>query len=201
MKNPFIGCFNRSVIVTYLGLACSLLGISLLLTQNVYESVNRMDIAMIFLIIAGICDLFDGFIARKCKRNDIQKQFGIQIDSLVDVISFLVFPAVILLKMNTSMWWLAILYMIAGVTRLAWFNIHTDGHTDYYQGLPVTFIAFFAPIIYSLNIGFNNIVFPILYSIISLLFVLNIPIKKPKSILAYALFSIVAIGVVLLILC
>ena len=201
MKNPFIGCFNRSVIVTYLGLACSLLGISLLLTQNVYESVNRMDIAMIFLIIAGICDLFDGFIARKCKRNDIQKQFGIQIDSLVDVISFLVFPAVILLKMNTSMWWLAILYMIAGVTRLAWFNIHTDGHTDYYQGLPVTFIAFFAPIIYSLNIGFNNIVFPILYSIISLLFVLNIPIKKPKSILAYTLFSIVAIGVVLLILC
>ena len=201
MKNPFIGCFNRSVIVTYLGLACSLLGISLLLTQNVYESVNRMDIAMIFLIIAGICDLFDGFIARKCKRNDIQKQFGIQIDSLVDVISFLVFPAVILLKMNTSMWWLAILYMIAGVTRLAWFNIHTDGHTDYYQGLPVTFIAFFVPITYSLNIGFNNIVFPILYSIISLLFVLNIPIKKPKSILAYALFSIVAIGVVLLILC
>ena len=201
MKNPFIGCFNRSVIVTYLGLACSLLGISLLLTQNVYESVNRMDIAMIFLIIAGICDLFDGFIARKCKRNDIQKQFGIQIDSLVDVISFLVFPAVILLKMNTSMWWLASLYMIAGVTRLAWVNIHTDGHTDYYQGLPVTFIAFFAPIIYSLNIGFNNIVFPILYSIISLLFVLNIPIKKPKSILAYALFSIVAIGVVLLILC
>lgn len=201
MKNPFIGCFNRSVIITYFGLACSLLGISLLLTQNVYESVNRMDIAMIFLIIAGICDLFDGFIARKCKRNDIQKQFGIQIDSLVDVISFLVFPAVILLKMNTSMWWLAILYMIAGITRLAWFNIHTDGHTDYYQGLPVTFIAFFAPIIYSLNIGFNNIVFPILYSIISLLFVLNIPIKKPKSILAYALFSIVAIGVVLLILC
>jgi CDP-diacylglycerol--serine O-phosphatidyltransferase len=160
-----------------------------------------MDIAMILLIFAGICDLFDGFIARKCKRNETQKQFGIQIDSLVDVISFLVFPAIILLKMNTNMLLLGILYLITGVTRLAWFNIHTDGHTDYYQGLPVTFIAFFAPIIYSLNLGFNHIVFPILYSIISLLFVLNIPIKKPKSLVAYLAFIIIAVGVVVLIVC
>lgn len=201
MKNPFIGCFNKSVIVTYLGLASSLSGIATLLIQNPYESINRMDIAMILLIFAGICDLFDGFIARKCKRNETQKQFGIQIDSLVDVISFLVFPAIILLKMNTNMLLLGILYLITGVTRLAWFNIHTDGHTDYYQGLPVTFIAFFAPIIYSLNLGFNHIVFPILYSIISLLFVLNIPIKKPKSLVAYLAFIIIAVGVVVLIAC
>ena len=201
MKNPFIGCFNKSVIVTYLGLASSLSGIATLLIQNPYESINRMDIAMILLIFAGICDLFDGFIARKCKRNETQKQFGIQIDSLVDVISFLVFPAIILLKMNTNMLLLCILYLITGVTRLAWFNIHTDGHTDYYQGLPVTFIAFFAPIIYSLNLGFNHVVFPILYSIISLLFVLNIPIKKPKSLVAYLAFIIIAVGVVVLIAC
>ena len=201
MKKYFIGCFNKSVILTYVGLASALCGIANLLINNPYESVNRMDFAMLFLIIAGICDLFDGFIARKCKRNDTQKQFGIQIDSLVDVISFLVLPAVILLKMNPNMQIIAILYMIAGVTRLAWFNIHTDGHTDYYQGLPVTVVAFVLPLIYALRLSINNILFPILFATIALLFVLNIPIKKPKSIKAYFLFSLIAIGMFVLILC
>lgn len=200
MKNPFIGCFNKSVILTYVGLASSLYGIANLLVNNPYESVDRMGIAMLCLIIAGVCDLFDGFIARKCKRNDVQKEFGVQIDSLVDVISFLVFPSVILLKMNPATSVLAILYMIAGVTRLAWFNIHTDGNTKYYQGLPVTVVAFILPIIYGLELSFNSILFPILFTIIALLFVLNIPIKKPKSIKAYCLFSLIAVGTIILLL-
>lgn len=200
MKNPFIGCFNKSVIVTYIGLTSSVIGITQLLIHQPHESIDRIGIAMICLIISGICDLFDGFIARKCKRTEIQKQFGIQIDSLVDVISFLIFPAIILIHMNNTFTWLAVIYLIAGVTRLAWFNIHTDGHTDYYQGLPVTFSAFFFPIAYALNYKITYM-FPLLFGLISLLFVLNIPIKKPKSIPAYISFVILAIGTILLILC
>ena len=73
MKKYFIGCFNKSVILTYIGLASALSGINMLLVpNNPVETINRMDFAMLFLIIAGICDLFDGFIARKCKRNEIK---------------------------------------------------------------------------------------------------------------------------------
>ena len=88
----FIGKYNKSVILTFLGLISSTLGICF--TIN-----NRISFAIICLITSGICDLFDGKIARMCKRDDIEKDFGVQIDSLVDVISFLALPACIYIKL------------------------------------------------------------------------------------------------------
>lgn len=199
MKKFFIGCFNSSVILTYIGLASSFLGISHLLFDSSIKA--NMDIVMLCLIVAGICDLFDGHIARSCDRNETQKAFGIQIDSLVDVVSFLVFPAIILLKVNPHTLIIAILYAIAGITRLAWFNMHTDGHTEYYQGLPVTFVSFILPVLYITKICPMTILFPIVFAILSLLFILNIPIKKPKSALSYCFFSLLALGAIIALLC
>lgn len=76
-----IGKWNKSVILTYIGLIFSVLGIFICSTKE-----NSINIAMCCLIISGICDLFDGFIARKCKRTEEEKKFGVQLDSLVDVI-------------------------------------------------------------------------------------------------------------------
>ena len=65
-----IGCYNKSVILTYLGVITSLFG--MLATKNI-------NIQMICLVIAGICDMFDGTIARMCKRTNTEKKFGVQI--------------------------------------------------------------------------------------------------------------------------
>lgn len=201
----FIGCFNKSVYLTYLGVFFTLSGIFNLLKINPIESINRIDIAIIYMMLAGICDLFDGFIARKCKRNETQKQFGIQIDSLADVISFVIYPIILLFflldkKYYNIYLYLSIFYIITGITRLAWFNIKTS-RNNYYQGLPVTYISLIIPILYTINsyivINFWDILICLVYIITSFLFILDIKIKKPKGIW-YILFSLLAITLIVL---
>lgn len=199
-----IGCFNKSVILTYLGVVLSLFGIYNLLISVDYESVNRMDIAVICLILAGICDLFDGVVARKCKRNETQKQFGIQIDSLADIISFLIFPSVLLYyiwQQRNELYFLIIaFYILCGLNRLAWFNIQTEKFEKAYQGLPVTYAALIIPCLYvCLNSQLLKIVLPIVYGMLGLLFILNIKIPKPRGIF-YPLFGALAIILIVLIL-
>lgn len=69
-KKLFIGCFNKSVILTYIGVVFALAGIFILIDL---QEAEQMNLVMFCLIISGLCDLFDGFIARKCNRNETQK--------------------------------------------------------------------------------------------------------------------------------
>lgn len=206
-KRLFVGCFNKSVILTYVGLASAISGIFVTLMGGDNKA---FFIANILLIVSGICDLFDGVVARKCKRNETQKAFGIQIDSLVDVIAFLVFPATLLMKSLSGVTGyvglvISIVYVICGVTRLAWFNITTDGNTKFYSGLPVTYSALIIPV-FNLIVSFTlvqnllgvlisqGIILMVLYVLIALLYILNVPIKKPRGIW-YIVFSVLAIVV------
>ena len=142
-----------------------------------------------------------------CKRNDDEKEFGVQIDSLVDVIDFLVLPCCIGLKILINIPKVFnivfIFYMLAGIIRLAWFNMNSnkDEAVKYYIGLPVTYVALIIPIIYAINLicklSISYIYFSI-YLIIGLAFILNIKIVKPKGIW-YVLFAILAITVITLI--
>ena len=84
----FIGYYGLSVVLTYIGLAFSVVGMAMAFQGNI-------SIAVMCLILSGICDMFDGTIARACKRSDDEKKFGIQIDSLVDTVSFGIFPIVL----------------------------------------------------------------------------------------------------------
>lgn len=205
MKKYFVGCYNKSVILTYLGVGFSVFGMLYLTNTIQLESINRFDISMICLIVAGICDLFDGFIARKCNRNEQEKLFGVQIDSLADVISFLIFPVILLNQFNQNLYGenivlylLAIFYILCGVIRLAWFNSNVGETVNrYYQGLPVTYISLILPIYYAFSkivrldcfgIGLN-----IIFMIVAILFILNVKIRKPGGIW-YAFFSVLAIG-------
>ena len=88
----FIGKYDKSVIVTYLGTLSSMIGIYFVLGGEI----PRITGAIICLMIAGICDLFDGTIARRCKRTEEEKMFGVELDSLIDVVNFLAFPIIIL---------------------------------------------------------------------------------------------------------
>lgn len=191
----FIGKYNKSVILTYIGVIIAILGMYFAINEN-------MSCAMICLIFSGICDLFDGKIARMCKRDDTEKEFGKQLDSLADVFLFLGLPCVIGIKLFSNIpsyisLIILMLYVIAGIIRLAWFNIISskDEPVKYFIGLPVAYIAIILPIYYAITLvfKFNNIyVYPVIYIILAFLFILNVKVPKPKGVW-YIVFSILAI--------
>ncbi len=178
-----IGKWNKSVILTYIGLSISMLGIML-----VIANIN-IKYSFICLMFAGICDLFDGTIARRCKRTKEEKAFGIELDSLVDVISFIALPLIILGRINNKLYYLPvyIVYSIFAVARLAYFNIivpNDNKPVKYYEGLPVTYAALIFPIAFLLSYIIKENIFTIIYNfiflIISILFILKIRFPKPK---------------------
>lgn len=195
----FIGVYNASVILTYLGLSFAVVGM-------VLAFLGYVPAAVMCLILAGVCDMFDGTVARACKRTEREKKFGVQIDSLVDTVAFGVFPIVLGIcmgftsRLNTVVY---VLYALAAVIRLGYFNVVSEEKTllikkekvSYYFGLPVTSIAIILPFTYNLNIFMNKTVFNKAYPLVMLatafLFVLNIKIKKPTGIW-YVICSILA---------
>ena len=178
MKKPFIGVYNLANCVTMLGIAAAVVGIS-------FSGNPRF--AMLMLILAGVCDMFDGRVARMFPRTDFEKKYGIQLDSFADTVSFVIFPAVFLIAQGRTVWTvlIAILYVFAGVTRLCWFDITTDGNTKYFSGFPVTCIALLLPMWYALfalaHTAVPTLVAALSLLVMAMLFVANIRVKKPTS--------------------
>lgn len=147
-----IGFYNYTVIVTYLGVALSIVGMAL-------ASNGRYEYAVLCLALAGACDTFDGKIARSMKNRTKEMEiFGVQLDSLCDMVCFGVTPVVIAYHMGLrSAWGIAIeiVFVLCGVIRLAYFNMleelkHTDSQTEEqkgYRGLPITSITIIFPVI------------------------------------------------------
>ena len=192
-----IGKWNKSVILSYVGLSASILGMFL-----IFNNIN-VKYALVCLIVAGICDLFDGTIARRCKRTEEEKLFGIELDSLIDVIDFLAFPIVILLSLGINQIYtlpVYILYILFGVARLAHFNITVEDNNKprkYYEGLPVTYAAMIFPIVYLLSYVVDSNIFNIIYLvttfIISILFIIKVKIPKPKMVSSIILLLVAII--------
>ena len=77
-----IGFYDYTVVLTYISLVCSIFG----MTQAIS---GRFRTAIVCLALSGLCDMFDGKIARtKKNRTEDEKLFGVQIDSLCDVVCF-----------------------------------------------------------------------------------------------------------------
>ncbi|SHO57532.1 CDP-alcohol phosphatidyltransferase family protein [Vibrio quintilis] len=137
-----IGIYNAPACVTMLGLIASVFACTLAINGN-------HEFALTALIWAGIFDLFDGMVARRTTRTETESRFGVQIDSIVDVISFGITPAIILTTMHHNIWSLiiAVFYVCAAAQRLAYFNVlqesvvKENSTTKSYLGLPVTFAA------------------------------------------------------------
>lgn len=195
-----IGKWNKSVIATYLGLAISVVGLAL-------AFVSEIKYAMSCLMIAGICDLFDGKIARSCKRTKEEELFGVELDSMADVANFVVVPIGIFLgtgRINPAWLILYVFFAICGVARLSYFNMSAKKNEykiEYYQGLPVTYTALILPITYLFDLCFSDslirLVFPFSLWMIGVLNVLDINIAKPRG-KAYGIFSMMAVGMLLL---
>lgn len=188
-----IGYWSYTVILTYLGLISAFVGIAF---SVLFASGDAM-LSVIFpvgcLLICGFCDMFDGRVARSKKnRSEDEKNFGMQIDSLCDLVCFTVLPATLGFCMGGSHIFAAIsgsALILAGVVRLAYFNVEEmkrrsdpDNDDHSYTGLPVTSTALLVPIIFLFR-NFTGSMFPTFYHIciiiIAVLFVLNFKIPKP----------------------
>lgn len=109
------------------------------LTGNTPESLYESAIAVFF---AGFFDTFDGRVARITKT---QSEFGVQLDSLADVISFGIAPALLVYKWALlplgSIGFLGVFFYAAcGAIRLARFNVmaaRDNGSGEYFTGLPI----------------------------------------------------------------
>lgn len=183
----FLGYINLANCITLFGLILSL-------SSCFYALNGNLKLSITFLIISGICDLFDGVVARKLKRSESEKEFGIQLDTIVDVVSFGVTPVVIVFSVAGAMWYalaVYIFYIVCAVVRLAYFNTSVDINTvvQHYRGLPVTYVALvlpFAMIFRSEPISIFSLL------VVGILFIFNIKIPKPRGVW-YVIFPILAV--------
>lgn len=196
-----IGFYNYSVILTYISLASSIFGM-MITVDGYYQA------AVIFLALSGLCDMFDGKIARAMKnRSEDAKRFGIQIDSLCDVVCFGAFPIILCYKMGmNSITGIIILmvYGIASVIRLGYFNVmeekrqeETSDCRKYYQGLPITSIAIALPILYvTKSLLRDNFVILVHVAVLAIgvLFITDFKFKKPNNAVIVVLVAVVAIA-------
>ena len=89
-----IGFYDYTVIMTYISVVSSMIGICCAMT-------DRISAAVCCLAFSGLCDMFDGKIARtKKNRTEEEKCFGIQIDSLADIVCFGILPIVLGFKLG-----------------------------------------------------------------------------------------------------
>ncbi len=148
-----IGYYNYTVILTYVGTMFGFAGIVSVWAGN-------LRLSLLCLLFAGLCDMFDGKVASTMKRTKEEKHFGIEIDSLSDLICFGVLPALIIFHCSgRNLWYAPIcaLYMLCALIRLAWFNVDEgkrqekeDGARRVYLGLPVTTSTLLIPLTVSL---------------------------------------------------
>ena len=112
---------------------------------SLVASIHQDFIAAAWAIVAaGIFDMLDGRIARLAKATSL---FGVEYDSLSDLISFGIAPAILLYQWALEPfgrlgWLAAFLFLVCGALRLARFNINTAVlPKNYFQGLPITMAA------------------------------------------------------------
>jgi CDP-diacylglycerol--serine O-phosphatidyltransferase len=88
------------------------------------------------LAVAALADLLDGRFARLFASDDAQKRFGVQIDSLADAVTFGVAPVVCLGRADMLTFAASIVYVLAALTRLGFYNLQDDQKG--FVGVPTT---------------------------------------------------------------
>ena len=187
-----IGFYNYTVILTYIGLITSCMGIYF--ASGIGGMDARPELAVICLMVSGLCDMFDGKIARTAKRTVDEKNFGIQIDSLCDLVCFGVLPAIIGYSVGMNGFGdmvILILFTLCALIRLAYFNVveelrqkRTAENRRVYEGLPVTSVSLILPLLYSFKREIGSESFPAVYgiflSLIAIAFITRFKVKKPS---------------------
>ncbi len=184
----FIGVYNLANFVTLLGLACSV--VACFVAGEGTDSAIKLAVCL--FLISGLCDMFDGRIARGAgARTRKEKVFGIQIDTVCDMVSFGVTPAVICYFCGFKSWYdvaVYILYASCAAIRLAYFNTQAieetpDLNMKGFTGVPVPFSCLVMPLLLILKtliptLWVLNLVFDVIMFAVGIAFILNVKIKK-----------------------
>ena len=179
-KNSMISvALDPPNIVSLVGLFCAV--------SAIYAAIlGAFPLAIVAALWAVVFDWADGIVARSMKnRSDDQKTLGANLDSLIDIVCFGVFPGVFLLAYGGfGAWFLPGAFILVAVAaiRLSYFNVFglVDKHT--YQGLALDNNIIVLAVFFLSERFFDHSVFSaILYVGLMILAVFNIvPIRTPK---------------------
>jgi CDP-diacylglycerol--serine O-phosphatidyltransferase len=165
---------------------CSLLGL-LCAVFGIFFAIEGYFLASIISVLwAVLFDWFDGIIARKIKgRTKEQGIFGGQLDSMIDIVSFGVLPAILLLSYgNYSLWFMPGVFIIIGtsVIRLSYFNVYGLIDSKTYMGLALDNNVLILAFVFLFESFFSHTTFSIIiYTLLIILSVLNLAsIPTPK---------------------
>ncbi len=172
--------FNLANLVTMLNISAGLIAAYFITQHNFF-------IAIILAWIGGACDIIDGKIARKFKLSN---EFGIQLDSFADFLSFVLIPTFLIFQavysslegaMIVIAGAVSIYYVISGLRRLIEFNINSDaGEVErYFVGVPTPLGAILLWLVY---LGFIYALFPPVMVMILMMvvgYLLNSSVKIP----------------------
>lgn len=156
-----LGFYDYTVWLTYLSLLSAVAGICISL-----HAAGHPYLGVFFLMLSGLCDAFDGRVARTKKdRSPAEKAFGIQIDSLADLVAFGVLPACIGEAISTVgpqiygiscfsffglggdravsilILFILMFYVLAALIRLAYFNVMEEERQKTEGGCRKTYIG------------------------------------------------------------
>ncbi len=142
--------FNLANLLTMLNITAGLMA-TYFITQNDFI------VAIVLAWVGGAFDILDGKIARKYQLSN---EFGVQLDSFADFLSFVLVPVFLVFQavyvVHLEGFWLilaamvSIYYVISGLRRLIHFNINTDaGEVDkYFTGVPTPLGAILLWLVY-----------------------------------------------------
>ena len=189
-----IGFYNYTVILTYISLLISAVGIGFAVTGDPFT-------ALFCLMASGVCDMFDGMIARTRKKStEEEKRFGIQLDSLCDIVCFGVLPAAVGITLaegqptllRVASWGFGALFILCALIRLAYFNVTEEtrqategGRRKSYMGVPVTTSAVVFPLMYALSVlipaPVGLWIYPAFILITAIAFITPVKVPKPHA--------------------
>ena len=197
---------------TILPNAITLIGVCIGLTSIKFAIDGKFAIAIIAILFAGLMDALDGRIARLIKGTS---KMGKELDSLGDVVSFGVAPALIMYFWNLQYldkfgWFVCLIYVVCVALRLARFNVNSEEEPswkdNFFEGMPSPAggIVVLMPLVISFS-GYGELFFqvnydllvPIFFIVVSVLLISTIPtysfkrIVIPRTMTKFLLFGIV----------
>ncbi len=210
-----LGVYDYTVVLTYVGTIFAFLGMGYAVDGG------RMHLftALVCLMVSGFCDMFDGKIASTKRNRTIkEKKFGVQIDSLSDLVCFGVLPAIFVYQMRIGSkleFAVSAFYLLCGLIRLAYFNVEeeerssqTDERRKEFRGMPITSAALWFPGFYALAVLLQcrvsavidpSVVISVLAVVVGLAFITPFKVVKPGPVGKAVLMLVGGMDVVLMV--
>ena len=148
-------------------------GAAIMATLNEYYSFS-----VLFIFVAGLLDRFDGMVAR---RFQLESELGKQLDSMSDIISFGIAPALLMYSLvlqnfNFAGMAVTVIYIACGAFRLARFNI-TEAN-GFFTGLPITVAGVLLTLSYFAIEYVPSVTYMFLFIILAFLMISTFTLRK-----------------------